>query len=131
MKDVTPPNFIIDSTGRAYDPSAGERFARLEILAEWMDTKFTVPGTNFRFGLDPILGLLPGIGDTASFFVSAYIVMEAQKLDISTALKYRMIWNIFLDLLVGSIPVLGDLFDASFKANRKNISLLRTHMGRL
>lgn len=133
MEKTQGPTITYDSSGKAWIRSASdeERLAKLDTLADWMDAKFTVPGTNFKFGLDPLLGLLPGIGDTAAFLVSSYIVMEAEKLGVNTTTKYRMIGNIFLDLLIGSIPFLGDLFDAGFKANRKNIALLREHIGRL
>lgn len=133
MEKNQAPTITYDSTGKAWVRSASEeqRLERLRSLADWMDAKFTLPGTDFKFGLDPVLGLVPGIGDTVAFLISCYIVMEAEKMGVSTTTRYRMMGNIFLDLFIGSIPLLGDLFDAGFKANRKNIALLHEHLGKI
>lgn len=101
---------------------------KLEQLADLMDSRFTIPGTDIRIGLDPILGLIPGIGDTISLGVSAYIIGKARKSGIHPLLESRMWWNVFTDWLVGLVPIAGDLFDVAFKANRKNIALLREHL---
>ena len=108
-----------------------QRLKRLDRLADWLDSKFTIPGTKFSFGFDSIIGLVPGIGDTATLFVSAYIIYEAHKLGASGPMKLRMIWNVLLDWLVGIVPVLGDIFDAAFKANKKNVDLIRHEHGRV
>jgi hypothetical protein len=100
----------------------------LELLADWMDSKFFIPGTNYRFGLDPLIGLIPGIGDTAGLLISAYIFHKASAHDLPRHLKIRMIANIFIDWLIGLIPFLGDLFDIGWKANRRNVELLRLHL---
>lgn len=100
---------------------------KLEQIADLMDNQFTIPGTDIRIGLDPILGLLPGIGDTASLAVSGYIVHKAHKAGVHPFLLSRMGWNIFIDWLIGLIPLVGDIFDVGFKANRKNIALIREH----
>ena len=109
-------------------PTRDEDIKSLENLANWMDSKFTFPGTNYKFGLDPILGLIPGVGDTMSFAVAAYIIGKAGKYDVPAHIKGRMIWNAFLDWLVGLIPFFGDIFDARFKANKKNVALLLDHL---
>lgn len=97
---------------------------RLERLAYLMDARFRVPGTEFRVGLDGLLGMLPVAGDAASMAISLYIVVEAQKLDVPAHVTARMLGNIFLDAAVGTVPVLGDVFDMAFKANLRNLKLL-------
>jgi hypothetical protein len=101
---------------------------KLETLADWLDSRFVIPGTNVRFGLDSLLGLIPGIGDTVLALPSVYLIMAAQRLGVSRFVLMRMIGNVGVDMLLGAIPVLGDLFDLGFKANRRNIGLLRRHL---
>ena len=100
---------------------------KLEQLADLMDNRFVIPGTDIRVGLDAILGLIPGIGDTASLAVSGYIVHKARKAGVHPWLLSRMTWNIFIDWLIGLVPLVGDIFDVSIKANKKNVELLRAH----
>ena len=99
----------------------------LEWLAKLMDSQFSIPGTNIRFGLDAIIGLIPGAGDFASFIVSAFMLSGLAKKGASGYLLARMTTNIIVDALVGSIPVLGDIFDVAFKANERNLKLMREH----
>jgi hypothetical protein len=99
----------------------------IEFLSRWMDNKFVIPGTNFRFGLDGILGLIPGVGDLSSFAVSGYLVLLMAKNGASGYVLARMIFNIVIDLLLGSIPVIGDLFDFVHKANVKNMKLAQRY----
>jgi hypothetical protein len=101
---------------------------KLERLADLMDSRFTLPGTNIRLGLDSIIGLIPGIGDTLSLGISGYIVAEAHRLGASSYLIGKMIGNIAIDWLVGIIPFFGDIFDVGWKANRKNVALLKEHL---
>lgn len=115
---------------RAEDMDERERtLARLEQLASLLDDRFTVPGTDFRFGLDPILGLIPGIGDSATAALTGYMILVARRYRLPVSVQARMVLNLVLDWLVGSIPLLGDLFDFGFKANRRNLILLRRHLG--
>jgi hypothetical protein len=107
-------------------PDARARLRRLETLAWLLDSSIVLPG-GFRVGLDPILGLLPGIGDAIGALVSAYIVNEARALGVPRTILIRMMGNVLLDTLVGSIPVAGDLFDAAFKANMRNMALLQRY----
>lgn len=102
----------------------GSRIERLEALARLLDTRFTLPGTGVRFGLDGLLGLIPGVGDTVTGLISAYLIAEAAKMGARKRTVLRMAWNAGLDLVLGAIPVVGDLFDFAFKANRKNVGLL-------
>ncbi len=102
--------------------------ARLDALADLMDSRFRVPILGWRFGLDGILGLVPGIGDVAALGPSAYLVWQARKLGASNATIGRMAANTAVDFAVGGIPVIGDIFDVAFKANRRNIALLRAEI---
>jgi hypothetical protein len=97
-------------------------------LAHWLDSVFEIPGIRLRFGIDALLGLLPGVGDTASALASVYILNAATRFGVSRITIARMTLNIIVDLLVGSIPIVGDIFDAYWKANRKNVELLRRHL---
>ena len=101
--------------------------SNLDSLAKLMDSRFTIPGTNIRFGLDSIIGLVPGVGDFATFMVSGYMLSILAKNGASGFVLARMTLNILLDALIGSIPILGDIFDVAFKANTRNITLLREH----
>jgi len=102
---------------------------RLEAIADWLDSKFVIPGTKLRFGLDFVLGILPGVGDGVAAVPAAYLILEAQRLGAPPALLMRMGFNVLLDLAVGAIPLVGDLFDFGFKANRRNIALLKQYLG--
>jgi hypothetical protein len=102
---------------------------RLERLAHWMDGAFRLPGTRWRFGLDGILGLVPGAGDSLTALVGAYVILEAYRAGAPASLIARMLGNIGLDWAVGSLPLLGDVFDFVFKSHRRNVDLLRRHLG--
>ena len=102
---------------------------RLEAIADWLDSKFVIPGTKLRFGLDFVLGILPGVGDGVAAVPAAYLILEAQRLGAPPALLMRMGFNVLLDLAVGAIPLVGDLFDFGFKTNRWNIALLKQYLG--
>ena len=110
-------------TGAAGD--AQLRHARA--LARVLDSAIGIPGTRLRVGLDSILGLIPGGGDVAAAALSGYIVLTAARRGVPKAVIARMLVNVLVDTAVGSIPVLGDLFDVAFKANQKNVALLERH----
>ena len=99
----------------------------IEWLVRLMDSQFKIPGTNIRFGLDPLIGLIPGFGDIASFIVSAFMVSSFAKKGASGYVLARMTFNIIFDALLGAIPIVGDIFDFGFKANERNIKLMREH----
>jgi hypothetical protein len=101
---------------------------RLERLARLLDSQFRIPGLGIRFGLDSIIGLAPGIGDAVGLALSGYIVMEAWRLGLPSAIIMRMIANLAVDTAVGSVPVVGDLFDVAWKANRRNLQHIRRHV---
>ncbi len=100
----------------------------LEQVADWLDSRFTIPGTNLRFGLDFILGILPGVGDGVAALPALYLVLRAQRLGAPTRILGRMFFNVLIDMALGAVPLLGDLFDFGFKANRRNIALLKRYL---
>ncbi len=99
----------------------------VESVSHWMDDKFHIPGTNIRFGLDPIIGLIPGIGDGTSFLVSAFMILSMVRNGVSGQLAIKMVGNVIFDSLLGSIPFIGDLLDFGQKANTRNLKLLKAH----
>jgi hypothetical protein len=99
----------------------------LDTLAKLMDAQFRVPGTDFRFGLDSVIGLIPGVGDLSTFAVSGYMLSLMAKNGASGFVLARMSLNIVIDAIFGSIPILGDLFDVAFKANMRNMRLMQEH----
>jgi len=107
-----------------------ERLNRLRSIARLLDARFGIPGTGLRLGLDSILGLLPGLGDAATAAVSIYILMEARRMGVGTPTLLRMGWNVAVDLGLGTIPVLGDVFDIFWKSNLRNIELLEADLVR-
>ncbi len=108
--------------------SRQERIARIDALASLLDTAFFIPGTNIRFGLDALIGLVPGIGDAVTTLMSLYIVREARELGAPTHVILRMLANVALDGVIGAVPLVGDAFDVVWRANRRNIALLRKHL---
>ena len=105
-----------------------EAVTRLEALAKLMDDSLVIPGTNFRLGLDAIIGLVPVAGDVISGVISSYLIWEARRLGAPKWLIARMMANTFLDTTIGAIPLVGDAFDILFRGNMKNMALLRKHM---
>lgn len=101
---------------------------RVDQLARVMDGLFRVPGTRIRVGLDSIVGLVPGVGDAATACVSLWLLKEAHHAGAPKRLLARMLGNVVVDMTVGTVPVVGDLFDLAWKANRRNASLLRNHL---
>lgn len=101
--------------------------ARLDMLASWLDNRFRIPGTNLRFGLDGIIGLVPYAGDIAGLIVSGFLLRTMLRQGAGPILMIRMMGNYALDAVVGIIPIAGDLFDFGFKANRRNVALLKKY----
>jgi hypothetical protein len=95
-----------------------------------LDEAVRIPGTNFRLGLDALIGLVPGAGDVVTTALAAYIVAEAARLGVSKPVLFRMLVNLGLDFMLGAVPVAGDVFDAVWKANRKNLDLLERHLAK-
>ena len=112
-----------------YDTDEHARLKRLRRLAWLIDGAFVLPGTRFRFGFNSIVGLLPVGGDVALGAVSLYIVYEAAQLGVPRPLLARMMANVALEVVGGSVPILGDLFDVVLKANLRNLAIIEQHVG--
>ncbi|RPJ77263.1 MAG: DUF4112 domain-containing protein [Acidobacteria bacterium] len=111
-------------------PGSAER-RRVEALQRWagiLDSAFRIPGTQIRFGLDALIGLVPGAGDAVAGLFSVAIVLQAARMHLPRIVIARMVLNSLLDLFVGAIPLVGDLFDVAWKANLRNVTLLDRHV---
>lgn len=100
------------------------RFEAFRRWAELLDASFGIPGTSIRFGLDAIVGLVPGFGDVFAGLFSVALVFQAVHFGVPKVVLVRMVFNVLVDVVVGAIPVLGDLFDIGWKANLRNVALL-------
>jgi hypothetical protein len=103
---------------------------RLDRLATLLDGRWRIPVIGWRFGLDAIIGLVPGLGDIAGGLISATIILRARRLGAPNHILALMAGNVLLDVAAGAVPVLGDLLDVWLKANRRNTRLLRRHLER-
>ena len=112
----------------ALPQSRAQRIARLDALATLLDSAFLIPGTNIRFGLDALIGLVPGIGDAITTLISLYIVREARALGASRLVIARMLVNVAIDGVVGAVPLIGDVVDVAWRSNRRNMALLQRHL---
>lgn len=104
------------------------RARNVRVLARLLDNAIPIPGTSWKIGLDPIVGLIPGIGDLISAVLSGYIILEAARADIPTLTLAKMLRNVGVDTLFGAVPALGDVFDAAWKSNTRNVALLERHL---
>ncbi len=136
--DITPvyPDEEFNARQRAERDAAARKeaedaFAHLDKLADLLDTKFVIPGTNIHFGLDPLIGLIPGVGDTISMVASVYILQQAYVHRVPRHIRARMLANVAIDWAGGSIPLIGDMFDVAWKSNRMNVDLLKKHARRI
>lgn len=100
-----------------------ERVRRLRGIATLLDESIPLPG-GYRIGIDPIIGLAPGLGDAISAAFALFIILEARGAGASISVILRMLGNVLIDAVAGSVPIIGDLFDAAYKANKRNIDLL-------
>jgi hypothetical protein len=103
------------------------RMEALRSMRRWLDEAFRVPGTRVRFGWDPVIGLIPWAGDVITALMSCAIVLTAHQMRIPRVVQLRMLMNVAIDLLVGAIPVFGDVADAFWKSNSLNMALLERH----
>jgi hypothetical protein len=121
----------IDAEWEVLPPEEKRKRQELEPLFRWlaliMDNFLRLPGTKFRFGLDPLLGLIPGIGDTGSSLISAMALIAAARRGLPKILLARMSLNILINEFVGIIPIIGDAFSFWFKSNARNYELLKRH----
>jgi len=97
---------------------------QLQILALWLDNRFRIPGTNITFGFDGLIGLLPGVGDFLTAVLSLYLFWKALRHKVSLSTIVQMMGNIIIDMLFGTIPVVGDIFDVFYRSNKKNVDLI-------
>ena len=113
----------------AKDREKLETLKQLRSLTHTLDNAFEIPGVGYRVGWDAIIGLIPGIGDMVMLVPSGYIVYQAYRLGAPRSTLTRMVFNIGLETLAGSVPLIGDLFDATWKSNVRNLYLLEQHLG--
>ena len=118
---------LIDKRSELTDKAPG--LTHVKLLAQLMDSAVEIPGLKIRFGLDAVLGLVPGVGDFASSFISLYILRVANRSGFSRLTLVHMTFNILCDMVVGSIPLAGDVFDVFWKSNQRNVKLLLQHKG--
>jgi hypothetical protein len=115
---------------KAAAPARSDALRRMELVAKVLDGAFVLPGTGRRFGIDAIIGLVPGIGDVITTVLSTYIIWEARNLGVSRLALGRMLTNLAIHASVGAIPVVGDIFDAFFRVNQRNMRIVNAHMAR-
>jgi len=121
---------VKSATGTSHHAKRAHRLARFERITHFLDDAFKVPGTSLRIGWDTLIGIVPGLGDMISAMLSGYLIYEAKQLGASRWVLTRMVGNVVLDFLIGAIPLLGDVFDAFFKSNRRNSRLLKKHLNK-
>ncbi|NHN47130.1 DUF4112 domain-containing protein [Halostella sp. JP-L12] len=126
--DVDPPSFGDGSTGEAIIGDQESALKRMRMVGTLLDDAIRVPGTDFRVGIDPIVGILPVAGDSVMSVISMYIVLEAANLGVPMSTVAKMVLNIAVDTVFGSVPVIGTLFDAGWKANKRNVKLVEQHL---
>jgi hypothetical protein len=112
---------------RQLTPAQEQRIAALRHLSRLLDSAYEVPGTTYRFGLDPIVGLVPGIGDLVSPLFTIALLWQSHDLDLPRVVQLRMLFNVAIDTVIGIVPIVGDLFDFAWKANEMNMALLERH----
>jgi hypothetical protein len=100
---------------------------RIDVLSQLFDTAFVLPGTNVRFGIESVLRLVPGVGDVAASTLSAYLLYEAHRLEVPRQIFARLAANVAIEGVIGAVPLVGDLFDVEFKANRRNLKILKNY----
>lgn len=135
LRKQTEPSTIIqsilpvsNSPQTTSDADHRRTLDRLDRFSYWTDSNIRVPIIGFRFGLSPLIGLVPGIGDFVGLILSLYVYREAQKVGADRKVKRKIIQNMLIEFVVGLIPVIGDAFDAVFKANTRNTQLLRNYL---
>ena len=126
----TSQNGLLDLLKTA-SPSKGDAIRRMEMMAKLLDNAFVIPGTNQRVGIDAIIGLVPGLGDIATTLLSSYVIWEARNLGVSRVAIGRMLTNLAIHASIGAIPILGDVFDAFFRVNQRNMRIVRAQLDKL
>ena len=125
--EILPPGAFHDLGSASARRAA---LQRIDMLARLFDTAFLLPGTNIRFGIESIMRLVPGVGDAAASALSCYLLYEAHQLNVPKSVFARMAANVAIEGVVGAVPLLGDLFDVGFRANRRNVKILQDYFAR-
>jgi hypothetical protein len=112
---------------RQLSPVQEQRIAALRHVSRLLDSAYEVPGTTFRFGLDPIVGLVPGIGDLVSPLFTIALLWQSHDLNLPRVVQMRMLFNVAIDTVIGIVPLVGDLFDFAWKSNDMNMALLERY----
>jgi hypothetical protein len=123
-------DLVTDKTTKLLNPNtsgAEPNFGWMDILSRLLDNQFKIPFTNIRFGFDFLIGLIPTVGDFFSFAISSALLVAMMQRGVSFSMLLKMLTNLLLDTLVGSIPILGDIFDLRYKANRRNLAMLKEY----
>ena len=124
----TNPKVVVPQSAAITGNDVANRTNRVRVLARLLDSSLPVPGTSWKIGFDPIIGLIPGIGDLIGAVVSGYIILEAVRADVPAVMLVRMLVNVGIDTLLGAVPAVGDVFDAAWKSNTMNVALLERHV---
>lgn len=111
-------------------PSRDAALGRMQTVANLLDTAFVIPGTRQRVGIDAVIGLIPGLGDILTTILSSYVIWEARNLGVSRLALARMLTNLAVHAAIGSVPVIGDMFDAFFRVNQRNMRIVRAQLER-
>jgi hypothetical protein len=112
-------------------PARRDVVRRMEMMAKLLDNAFVIPGTKQRVGIDAIIGLIPGLGDIATTLLSSYVIWEARNLGVSRIAIGRMLSNLAIHATVGAIPIIGDVFDAFFRVNQRNMRIVYAQLERM
>lgn len=115
---------------KAAGPGREDAMRRMDAVAHLLDTAFLIPGTKQRVGIDAFIGLVPGIGDAITTLLSSYVIWEARQLGLPRHVIARMLVNLGIHATVGSLPLVGDVFDAFFRVNRRNMRIVRSYLER-
>ena len=124
----TQPRLVTPAGRGILDDDPASRTKRVRVVAKLLDNSISIPGTPWKIGFDPLIGLIPGIGDLVGAVLSGYIILEAVRADVSAFTLARMLANVGVDTLLGAVPAVGDVFDAAWKSNTMNVALLERHL---
>jgi hypothetical protein len=124
----TNPRLVVPSRQGILADDLASRTRRVQVLAKLLDDSISIPGTPWKIGFDPIVGLIPGIGDLIGAVLSGYIILEAVRAEVPAFTLARMLMNVGIDTLLGAVPGVGDLFDAAWKSNTMNVALMQRHL---
>jgi hypothetical protein len=124
----TNPRVVVPARQGILADDPASRTRRVRVLANILDNSIPIPGTPWKIGFDPIVGLIPGIGDLIGAVLSGYIILEAARMEVPAFTLARMLLNVGIDTVLGAVPGIGDVFDAAWKSNMMNVALLDRHL---